>query len=123
MYSAPPTDDPADLDKLIPLSLAHWHAHTNICLPTGITEDDVINGRIRPSRPRFAHDDSMNSGMMQARLGYLGDPRFGFTGTIFEQAECEAVGGNFHKQIFGWMVHVYPFTSDDFKVAFSTEAP
>jgi hypothetical protein len=124
MYSAPPTDDPAELDKLIPLSLSHWHAHTNICLPAGITEDDVINGRIRPSHPSItsARDLSMNHGA-QMRFGYLADTRFGFTGTIFEQSECEAVGGNFHKQIFGWMVHVYPFASDDLKVAFSTEAP
>ncbi|MDO8433543.1 MAG: hypothetical protein Q7S58_14150 [Candidatus Binatus sp.] len=126
MYSAPPTDDPAELDKLIPLSLSHWHAHTNICLPAGVTEDDVINGRIMPSHPKFAssldHSSEMNHGM-QMRVGYLADARFGFTGTISEQAECEAVGGTFHKQIFGWMVHVYPFAGDDLKVAFSTEAP
>jgi hypothetical protein len=124
MYSAPPTDDPAQLDKLIPLSLSHWHAHTNICLPAGVTEDDVINGRITPSHPRFASslDRNMNHGL-QMRLGYLADTRFGFTGTIFEQPECEAVSGTFYKQIFGWMVHVYPFVSDDLKVAFSTEAP
>ena len=124
MYSAPPTDDPSVLDKLIPLSLSHWHAHTNICLPAGVTEDDVFNGRIMPAHPRFVSslDRSMNHGM-QMRLGYLADARFGFTGTISEQAECEAAGGNFHKQIFGWMVHVYPFAGDDLRVAFSTEAP
>ena len=134
MYSAPPTDDPSVLDKLIPLSLSHWHAHTNICLPAGVTEDDVFNGRIVPSHPGFASPRArltnnammpmqVNNGMMQMRLGYLADARFGFTGTISEQAECEAAGGNFHKQIFGWMVHVYPFAGDDLRVAFSTEAP
>ena len=124
MYSAPPTDDPAQLDKLIPLSLSHWHAHTNICLPAGVTEDDVFNGRIMPSHPMFASTmDARLNHSQQMRLGYLADPRFGFVGTISEQAECEAVGGTFHKQIFGWMIHVYPFASDDLRVAFSTEAP
>ena len=124
MYSAPPTDDPAKLDKLIPLSLSHWHAHTNICLPAGVTEDDVINGRIVPSHRTVPSSlDRGENHWMQARLGYLADPRFGFTGTIYEPSECESAGGTFHKQIFGWMVHVYPFASEDLKVAFSTEAP
>jgi hypothetical protein len=63
------------------------------------------------------------SDSIRMRVGYLADPRFGFTGTISNQADCEAAGGNFHKQIFGWMIHVYPFASDDLKVAFSLEAP
>jgi hypothetical protein len=45
-------------------------------------------------------------------------------GTIADAGECEAVGGNFHPQIFGWMVHVYPFAgTDDLKVAFGMDAP
>jgi len=44
-------------------------------------------------------------------------------GTISTEGDCQAVGGNFHPQIFGWMVHVYPFQSDDLKIAFSTDAP
>ena len=31
----PAGDTPEQLDALIPLSLSHWHAHTNICLPRG----------------------------------------------------------------------------------------
>ena len=58
------------------------------------------------------------------RVGYYADPRFGFVGTIADAAESEAVGGNFHPQIFGWMVHVYPFAgTDDLKVAFGMDAP
>jgi hypothetical protein len=134
MYDAPASDTPEQLDKLIPLSLSHWHAHTNICLPRGVTEDDVMNGRIgNTMRPEISsRSNEMQLGMSRSssagaaqrmRLGYLADPRFGFTGTISNEAECEAVGGNFHKQIFGWMIHVYPFASEDFKVAFSTDAP
>jgi hypothetical protein len=133
MYDAPAADTPNQLDVLIPLSLSHWHAHTNICLPRGVTEADVMNGnvgnRMRPdisaavdSQPEMGRSASAGNAL-RMRYGYLADTRFGFTGTISNQADCEAAGGNFHKQIFGWMIHVYPFTSDDLKVAFSTEAP
>ena len=132
MYDAPAVDTPDQLDALIPLGLSHWHAHTNICLPRGVTEADVMNGNVGSHlRPDIASAvDAPQPGMsrgagnaMRLRYGYLADTRFGFTGTISNQADCEAAGGNFHKQIFGWMVHVYPFASDDLKVAFSTEAP
>jgi len=132
MYDAPATDTPEQLDALIPLGLSHWHAHTNICLPRGVTEEDVMNGNVgnhmRPdiSSAVDARGPMMSRGMGDAarlRYGYLADTRFGFTGTISNQADCEAARGNFHKQIFGWMIHVYPFASDDLKVAFSLEAP
>jgi len=130
MYDAPAGDTPAQLDQLIPLSLSHWHGHTNICLPRGVSEDDVINGRIGNNmRPDISSAGDMERMGRSAgagarmRFGYLADPRFGFTGTISNEADCQAVGGSFHKQIFGWMIHVYPFASEDFKVAFSTEAP
>ena len=131
MYDAPPGDSSGQLDQLIPLSLSHWHAHTNICLPRGVTEDDVINGRVGNNmRPDISSSGAMELGMRRnagsgdrMRFGYLADPRFGFTGTISNEADCQAAGGSFHKQIFGWMIHVYPFVSEDLKVAFSTEAP
>lgn len=121
MYSAPPNYTPDQLDKIIPLGLTRWHAHTNICLPSGISEDDVMNGRITP------HANARAAGMgrhTDPRVGYFADQRFGFLGTISEAGECESVGGNFHPQIFGWMVHVYPFAgTDDLKVAFGMDAP
>jgi hypothetical protein len=131
MYDAPPQDTPEQLDKLIPLGIARWHQHTNICLPAGVTEQDVMNGKIGATmRPNITSAIDRPGGRSAAigdaarmRFGYMADPRFGFAGTISTQAECEAVGGNFHPRIFGWMVHVYPFGSDDLKVAFSTEAP
>lgn len=129
MYSAPAAATPDQLDKLIPLSLVNWHAHTNICLPEGVTEQDVMNGDIHGKmRPNISssfdamHGYNVGSGE-RMRLGYMADPRFGFAGTINAEDECNAVRGNFHPQIFGWMVHVYPFASDDFKVAFSHDAP
>jgi hypothetical protein len=133
MYDAPAADTPEQLDALIPLSLSHWHAHTNICLPRGVTEADVLNGNVasnaRPdissasNAPAEFGRGSGASDSLRRRYGYLADPRFGFTGTISNQADCEAAGGSFHKQIFGWMIHVYPFTSEDLKVAFSLEVP
>ena len=128
MYSAPANYTLDQLDAIIPLSLTHWHAHTNICLPAGVTEQDVMNGDVRghfrasiPINPMGLSFSAGTSARM--RLGYMADPRFGFAGTISTAADCQALGGNFHPQIFGWMVHVYPFQSDDLKVAFSTEAP
>jgi hypothetical protein len=127
MYDAPPDDTPAQLDKLIPLGLARWHQHTNICLPAGITERDVMNGKIgarmRPDISSAIDSPMRGSSMLRMRLGYMADPRFGFAGTISTEGACEAVGGNFHPLIFGWMVHVYPFATDDLKLAFSTTAP
>jgi hypothetical protein len=133
MYDAPAADTPEQLDALIPLSLSHWHAHTNICLPKGVTETDVMNGDVAPkmrpdisSASRAPAEFGRGSGAgdsVRMRVGYLADPRFGFTGTISNQPDCEAADGNFHKQIFGWMIHVYPFASEDLKVAFSLEVP
>ncbi|HVN28159.1 MAG TPA: hypothetical protein VMT64_06715, partial [Candidatus Binataceae bacterium] len=121
MYSAPANYTTEQLDRIVPVSLTAWHQHVNICLPAGITEDDVMNGRIAP-RVTAA---SIGAGRhLDPRLGYLGDPRFGFVGTISDEAACAAVGGNFHPLIFGWMVHVYPFAgTDDLKIAFGMDAP
>jgi hypothetical protein len=124
MYSAPASYTLDQLNAIIPLSLTHWHEHTNICLPAGITEEDVMNGKIHV-RPTAAQNPMgfRASSDLRARFGYMADPRFGFTGTISTESDCETAGGSFHPRIFGWMVHVYPFQSDDLKVAFSTEAP
>jgi len=37
-----------------------------------------------------------------------GRPLFGGRGSITTETACEAAGGRFHAQIFGWMLHVYP---------------
>ena len=80
MYTARKTATQEDLDARVPLSIAQWHAHVNLCLP--------------PS-------DKKEEGKPSAQ--------FGFRGSITTQAECDAAGGRFMPQIFGWMVHVYPF--------------
>jgi hypothetical protein len=38
--------------------------------------------------------------------------RFWFKGSIATKAECDAAGGRFRDQMFGWMIHVYPYETD-----------
>jgi hypothetical protein len=127
MYSAPADYTFDQLDAIIPLSVAHWHAHTNICLPNGITLNDILRGDVGSSHldmpGMLPVSSSPSAPAINQRLGFLADGRFGFTGKIADAAECEAAGGHFLKQAFGWMVHVYPFNGDDLKVAFGTSVP
>jgi len=132
MYSAGEDATPDQLDRLIPLSIAHWHAHTNICLPKGVSVMDVVNGNVKadahfagamdPSHDPMNMSHGRNSSA-RLRYGYMADGRFGIEGRIADASGCESAGGEFHKQIFGWMVHVYPFAGDNMKVAFGTDAP
>jgi hypothetical protein len=86
MYTAPQRWAEDQLDQRVPLSVAAWHQHVNICLP---------------DKSRYATADWR---------------RFGFAGSISTAAECAASGGTFHPVIFGWMVHVHPFEQDPAKV-------
>lgn len=79
MFTAPKWASEEELNERIPLSVAQWHAHVNICLP---------------QKKNMQHADWK---------------RFGPKGSILTKAECDQAGGNFHPQLFGWMVHVYPF--------------
>jgi hypothetical protein len=86
MYTAPRGLTENDLNERIPLSIARWHAHVNICLaPDG-------SGR-RLSRRQF-----------------------GFKGTIADESECRQAGGHFVPQAGGWMIHVYPFEATQEKI-------
>jgi hypothetical protein len=86
MYTAPRGLTEDDLNERIPLSIAQWHAHVNICLaPDG-------SGR-RMSRRQF-----------------------GFKGTIADESECRQAGGRFVSQAGGWMIHVYPFEATPEKI-------
>jgi hypothetical protein len=83
MYTAPPGTSLAELDARLPLSIAQWHQHTNLCLAPG-TGRLRAAGDLPPSR----------------------DPRFGFRGSITTARACRDAGGEFHERVFGWMVHV-----------------
>jgi hypothetical protein len=127
MYSAPADYTPDQLDAIIPLSVAHWHAHTNICLPNGVTLNDVLRGDVHGTQVDMPGmlpvSSSASAPAINQQLGFLADGRFGFTGKIADASTCEAAGGHMLKQAFGWMVHVYPFNGDDLKVAFGMTVP
>ena len=84
MYTARKTDTEDQLNQRVPLSVARWHKHTNICLPT-----------LRSPASAFANH--------QFR-------------TISTEEACDAVDGRWFPEIFGWMVHVYPYETDPSKV-------
>lgn len=127
MYSAPPDFSEDQLNDLIPLSVARWHQHVNICLPQGISIDDLLMGEVGAGHPGMpgmlsvANNPSAES--INQKAGFLADGRFGFEGKIADRVSCEAAGGHFLPLAFGWMVHVYPLGGDDAKVAFSMSVP
>ncbi len=81
MYTMPKRASEDQLNERVPLSVAMWHLHTNLCMP--------------PKDQRQTADWT----------------KFGLHGSISTQEGCDAAGGKFHPTIFGWMVHVYPYES------------
>jgi hypothetical protein len=79
MYTMPKGSSEDQLNERVPLSVARWHLHTNLCMP--------------PTDQRQAADWT----------------KFGLQGSIATADACAAAGGKFHSSIFGWMVHVYPY--------------
>src|SRR3984885_3509079 len=79
MYTMPKRATEDQLNERVPLSVAMWHLHTNLCLP---------------ARGQFQNADHT---------------KFGLHGSIATQDACADAGGRFHPVIFGWMVHVYPY--------------
>jgi len=127
MYSAAPEATMDELDQVVPLSIARWHVHTNICLPADLTIEDILRndvGADHANEPGMLPvSSSPNAVELNHRYGFLADGRFGFEGKISDANECTAAGGHLVKQAFGWMVHVYPFSGDDLKVAFGMDVP
>jgi hypothetical protein len=79
MYTMPKRATEDQLNDRVPLSIAMWHLHTNLCVP---------------GRGQFQNADWT---------------KFGLHGTIASKDACDAAGGRFSPVIFGWMVHVYPY--------------
>lgn len=79
MYTAPQHFTLEQLNERIPLSVARWHQHVNICLP-------------QPGQGAQADWK-----------------KFGPQGSIASREACEAESGRFFPVLFGWMVHVYPW--------------
>ena len=87
MYTMPKRATEEQLNERVPLSVARWHKHVNLCMPQKGTELQQVNLK-----------------------------QFGFRGSISTEAACEQAGGVWRPQVFGWMVHVYPFESDPAKI-------
>ena len=79
MYTMPKRATEEQLNERVPLSVAMWHLHTNLCMP--------------PKDQRRNADWT----------------KFGLRGSIATEQACDAAGGRFSPVIFGWMVHVYPY--------------
>lgn len=77
-----------ELNERVPLSIAQWHLHTNLCMPAA--------GEVLDRTEKH--------------------PKFGLTGSITTKEACDAAGGTFRPTVFGWMVHVYPFEKDPARV-------
>jgi hypothetical protein len=127
MYSAPPEATPDDLDAIVPLSIARWHVHTNICLPKDLTIEDLLRNDVGADRADLPGMLPVSAGPnaveLNHRYGFLADGRFGFEGKISDTRQCTAAGGHLVEQAFGWMVHVYPFSGDDLRVAYGMDVP
>ena len=80
MYTAPKDFTEDELNDRIPLSIAEWHAHVNLCVPPQDRRREMLSP----------------------------NPKFGLQGSIATKEACDAAGGKFIPQVFGWMVHVYP---------------
>jgi hypothetical protein len=86
MYTMPKWAKEDQLNARVPLSVAIWHLHTNLCMP--------------PKGERLTADYS----------------KFGLRGSITTPEACDAAGGKFYPVIFGWMVHVYPYEHTTAKI-------
>jgi hypothetical protein len=87
MFTAPKRFTEDQLNERVPLSVARWHKHVNLCMP-----------------PRGSNIHEVNW------------KEFGPNGSIATQDACEQADGRWIPEIFGWMVHVYPYQTDLSKV-------
>jgi hypothetical protein len=86
MYTMPKNATEDQLNERVPLSVASWHAHVNLCMPP------------------------------KGQAAQADWTRFGLAGSISTPEACTEAGGRFIPQIFGWMVHVYPFETSREKI-------
>ena len=87
MYTARRNATEEDLNARVPLSVARWHKHVNFCL--------ARKGRCFQQRE---------------------PEKIRIPEAIATRDACEQAGGRWIPQIFGWMVHVYPYETDPAKI-------
>jgi hypothetical protein len=81
MYTAPRRFSEDQLNERVPLSVAQWHEHVNICMPPAGQQREMLKK----------------------------NAQFGLNGAIATEDACNAAGGKFVPVMFGWMVHFYPW--------------
>jgi hypothetical protein len=96
MYTMPQTASMDRLDDRVPLGLARWHEHVNWCVPK---EGDVARW--------LEHKN--------------GKPVFGPESPIATKADCDAVHGDFHPNVFGWMLHANVYEGTDLSSIFGDD--
>jgi hypothetical protein len=96
MYTMPRN---ASLDRLndrIPLSIGRWHKHVSWCLPK------------KGEAARWLEQKN-------------GKPVFGPESPIATKAECDAVHGDFHPNVLGWMIHANVYEENDLGSIFADD--
>jgi hypothetical protein len=87
MYTAPKEATPEELNARVPLGIARWHLHTNMCVPR---------------RAQLERWSEVEGGL----------PVFGPASPIATRERCDAVDGRFLPIVFNWMVHANVFEDD-----------
>ena len=87
MYTAPKDATFDELNARVPLGIAQWHLHTNMCVPR-------LTQRGRWTEVRNAK------------------PVFGPASPIATREACDSVDGKFLPVVFNWMVHANVFEDD-----------
>lgn len=88
MYTMPKRASLSRLNGRVPLSIARWHKHVNWCVPK------------KGEMSRWTEQRD-------------GHPLFGPESPIATKAECDAVDGDFHDVVAGWMIHANVFAGAD----------
>jgi hypothetical protein len=93
MYTMPKRANVDRLNERIPLSVARWHKHVNWCLPKPGEEARWLETKD-------------------------GKPQFGPESPVATKSACDAVKGEFHESLFGWMLHANVYEGTDLATIF-----
>jgi hypothetical protein len=96
MYTMPKRANVDRLNDRVPLSIARWHKHVNWCLPK------------KGDAARWLETTK-------------GKPQFGPESPVATKAECDAVNGEFHESLFGWMLHANVYEGSDLATIFGDD--
>ena len=96
MYTMPKRANADRLNDRVPLSIARWHKHVNWCLPK------------KGDEARWLETKN-------------GKPQFGPASPVATKAACDAVNGEFHENLFGWMLHANVYEGSDLATIFGDD--